>query len=137
MIDEKIFINLEKIAKELVAPEKLNKYVSIGDVSCALITDKGNIYTGINIDTSCSLGFCAEHSAISEMLKNREYNIKAIVAINENYNPIPPCGRCRELISQISEKNTKTYIKVSKDRILQLKDLLPLDWKDVKKEPII
>lgn len=135
MIDEKIFINLEKIAKELVGPEEVNKYVSIGDVSCALITNKGNIYKGINIDTSCSLGFCAEHSAISEMIQNREFEIKAIVAINENYNPIPPCGRCRELISQLSEKNINTYIKVSENEILQLKDLLPNDWKDIKKEP--
>lgn len=46
-----------------------------GAVGAALLTTKGNIYTGINIEIACGIGFCAEHSAIAEMLKNRETEI--------------------------------------------------------------
>lgn len=32
-----------------------NKFLDIGGVASALITKKGNIYTGVCIDTSCSI----------------------------------------------------------------------------------
>ena len=38
----------------------------------ALETASGNVYTGINLDLACGIGFCAEHSAVAEMLKARE-----------------------------------------------------------------
>ena len=46
-------------------------HCTAGGVSAALLTASGNIFTGICIDTHSSLGFCAEHAAIAEMLKHR------------------------------------------------------------------
>jgi hypothetical protein len=34
-----------------------------------------NVYTSVWIDTACSLGFCAEHAAVAEMLKTRESGV--------------------------------------------------------------
>ena len=45
---------------------------SAGSVAAALRTRSGAVYTGICIDVSCGIGFCAEHAAIAEMLKHRE-----------------------------------------------------------------
>jgi len=98
-----------------------------GSVASALVTEKGNVFTGICIDVACGLGFCAEHSAISDMLKHRETLISEIIAINKT-GVIPPCGRCRELIYQINKQNIDTKVHLSKAEVLSLRELLPNRW---------
>ncbi len=107
---------------------KLSKLASCGGVGSALITDSGNVYTGLCIDASCGIGFCAEHSAIAEMLKNGESRIAEIIAINEHKKILPPCGRCRELIFQINPHNKNTIIHLSTRRQKTIKALLPEPW---------
>ncbi|MCF3107194.1 hypothetical protein LL912_00230 [Niabella sp. CC-SYL272] len=118
------------MARNITGEKRLNDFVQIAGVGAALETADGNIYTGISIDTACSMGFCAEHSAIAEMLKHGEYKIKAIVAVNDNGQAIPPCGRCRELISQLSSSNLHTIIEVKDGIRVPLSELLPYDWKE-------
>jgi cytidine deaminase len=101
---------------------------SAASVGAALLTTKGTLYTGVNIDVACGIGFCAEHSAIAEMLKNRETQIKMIVAVNEE-GIIPPCGRCRELMFQINNENIHTKVYLSKEKYVTLDELLPIRWK--------
>ncbi len=115
-------------AKQVAVPVKASKDVKTGDVGCALITDKNNIYTGTSIDASCGIGFCAEHSAIASMVTNREFRIKIIVAVTDDGRIIPPCGRCRELIYQINYKNLNTDVIIGKNKIVKLKKLLPEIW---------
>lgn len=98
-----------------------------GSVGAALLTDQGNIYTGICIDLACGVGFCAEHSAIAEMLKHRETVIKMVVAVNKK-KILPPCGRCRELMMQISTKNSVTEVILSEEQTISLKELIPFYW---------
>ncbi|MHB0874435.1 MAG: cytidine deaminase family protein [Anaerolineae bacterium] len=98
-----------------------------GGVGAALITDKGNVYTGICIDVACGIGFCAEHSAIAEMLKHRETRIVAVVAVGDT-EVLPPCGRCREFMMQIDRRNGDADVIVSADRTVKLKELLPFYW---------
>lgn len=90
------------------------------------MTDRGNIYTGICIVANCGIGFCAEHAAIAEMLKNNnnESRIMKIVATDKN-GAIPPCGRCRELMKQINYDNLKTKIMISNNKICTLDEWLP------------
>ncbi len=105
-----------------------SNHYSAGSVAAALLTSQGNIYTGINIDIACGIGFCAEHSAIAEMLKNRETQIEMIVAISDD-SIRPPCGRCRELLFQIDTKNIHTKVYLSEEHYMTLDELLPNRWK--------
>ena len=57
---------------------------SFGTVSCALETIKGTLFTGVCIDTSSSMGFCAEHAAIGSMITSKEYKIHKIVAVKKD-----------------------------------------------------
>jgi len=120
---------LRKIAAAAASPKELNDYVSYGGVGAAIETVDGNIYTGICLDTACSMGFCAEHAAVAEMLKHGEYRVKAFVAADSEGNAVSPCGRCRELISQLSQKNLEAVVEVENDTFVLLKDILPYDWK--------
>ncbi|MDQ1326400.1 MAG: cytidine deaminase [Campylobacterota bacterium] len=119
---------LIQTARKIVGKFELSDIdFSAGKVGAALLTTKGNVYTGINIELACGIGFCAEHSAIAEMLKNRETQIEMIVTANEK-SIIPPCGRCRELMFQVDHKNMNTKIYLSSTRYMTLAELLPNPW---------
>jgi cytidine deaminase len=122
-------MNLKERAFQLAKPNVLNAYISFGDVAAAIETADGNVYTGISIDTACSLGHCAEHGAVSEMLKHGEYRIKAVVAVDSSGNAVPPCGRCRELMSQLSPDNRQAIVEVRNGIFKTLEELMPFDWK--------
>ena len=122
--------DLKEIAARFAGSKTLNDFIEYGGVAAAIETEAGNVYTGISIDTACSMGFCAEHSAVAEMLKNGEYHIRAVVAVGEDGNAVPPCGRCRELMSQLSKENLKAIVEVKNGVFMTLKELLPYDWKE-------
>lgn len=109
--------------------------LSAGGVASALLTESGSLHTGICIDTACSLGFCAEHAAIADMLKTRQTRIVAIVAVNAGEEIMPPCGRCRELIRQVDPGNWATNVIVADDKIVTLAELLPYG-EAVKSAPV-
>jgi len=124
-------INVKQLiqkASELVGEFTLSHAdYTAGSVGAALLTTQGNVYTGVNLDVACGIGFCAEHSAIAEMLKHRETQIEMIVAINSG-NIIPPCGRCRELMFQVDSNNANTKVYLTEDKYVTLNELLPVRW---------
>lgn len=104
-----------------------------GDVGATLITDAGNTYSGVCIDTGSGTGFCAEHAAIAAMVTAREYRIAKVVAVWRDEEGVlyvlPPCGRCREFIRQIDQANIDTEVVLGRDRTARLRDLLPAhEW---------
>ena len=104
-----------------------------GNVACALVTDVGNRYLGVCIDTGSGTGFCAEHAAIGAMVTAGEYRIAKIVAVWRNADGtlyvLPPCGRCREFVRQIDPTNIDTEVVIDRHGSRRLRDLLPLsEW---------
>lgn len=118
-------------AFEITGDYRSSEDCTSGSVGAALLTKSGNVYTGICIDAACGLGFCAEHSAIAEMLKHKESEIAMIVAVNTQKQAGPPCGRCRELIYQVNRANLNTIVVIGNDKSILLKDLLPHRWQEV------
>jgi cytidine deaminase len=103
------------------------------DVASTLVTDKGNRYSGVCIDTASGTGFCAEHGAIAAMVTAGEYRIAKIVAVwrdqEGRLHVLAPCGRCREFIQQIDPANVDAEVVLSRDRSSSLRELLPLnEW---------
>ncbi|VEP15703.1 Cytidine deaminase protein [Hyella patelloides LEGE 07179] len=115
------------LAKSLIGEIFLANGGSAGGVGAALLTAKGNVYSGICLDYSCGLGFCAEHAAVAEMLKHRETEIAKIVAVNKD-KILPPCGRCRELIILTNSSNRNTEVIISQSKTMKLFNLLPYHW---------
>ena len=119
---------LIQLSADLVGEFVLSrKSISAATVGAALITDKGNVYTGVNLDLFCGVGVCAEHSAVAEMLKHRETRIQMRVA-HRNTGILPPCGRCRELMMQVNAENKATLIILPDREIVPLESLLPNYW---------
>ena len=116
---------LKHIAELKVKPRKLLESTYVASVACALLTVSGNVYVGVCIDTSSSVGFCAEHAAIAQMITNEESRILKIVAVTEGGRILPPCGRCREFIYQVNRENLETEVLVEENKVIKLKELLP------------
>lgn len=121
------FEALTQIARQTLNPRQLTEDSSAGSVAAALITDQGNVYTGVCIDTPCSMGFCAEHAAIAAMVTAGESRIEKIVAVNDEAGIVAPCGRCREFMYQINHDNYSTQILL-RSGIVMLEELLPHVW---------
>lgn len=122
------FEKLYTVASALVNPRKITKTAKIGMVACALETDKGNVYTGVCAEISCSLGYCAEQAAISSMLTAGESRIVKLVTVYRNGKIISPCGKCRELLFHVNYDNYYTTQILLCDGVKKLQDILPRSW---------
>ncbi|NNJ26853.1 hypothetical protein LzC2_29480 [Planctomycetes bacterium LzC2] len=108
-------------------PLELPRECFAAKVGAALITAAGDLFTGVNLDLACGIGFCAEHSAVAEMLKTRQTRVAAVAAVGRR-GVLPPCGRCRELLIQIDAANAETAVLVAPGVTVPLGDLLPRHW---------
>jgi cytidine deaminase len=119
------FDKLYSLACEVAIPRKLTDNSDCGGVGAVLLTESGNIYKGVCIDTMSSMGFCAEHAAAGAMVTAGENHVVAMVAVNSNGEIYYPCGRCREFINQLHYDNINAQVMVGKDKVVTLKELLP------------
>ena len=116
-------------------PRRLSSYqAEAGGVGAALLDEEGGVHVGVCIDVACSVGFCAEHSAIASLVTAGKSKIKKIVAVDWDQSILPPCGRCREFIYQIHDDNQNTQVIIADDEVLPLKELLPHHWFNNKKQ---
>ncbi len=123
------FDELYARARAVVNPRRLSDDVEVGGVGAAVLAESGQVYTGVCIDTSCSMGFCAEHAAIAALVTAGESGrILRMVAVGWDGRIMPPCGRCREFARQMHADNPRTEVLVAEGRVVPLEDLLPFDW---------
>ena len=114
---------LVKEAMDLIRRRKSKRSA----VGAALRTANGKIFHGVNIEIECSApcSICAEYAAIGTMVTEGECEIDTIVAVSHKGGVIPPCGQCRQFISEFGDP----YIIVEADDQLKkakLRDLYPL-----------
>lgn len=112
-------------AHDLARPIKPSSDCSAASVASVIVSRSGKTYTGVCLEFSCSLGFCAEHAAIAEMLKAHESEIAIIVAVDEHGEVLAPCGRCREMMWQLNPTNRDALVILAPDRARPLDELLP------------
>lgn len=83
-------------------------------VGAALLTEKGNMFTGCNVENaSYGLTSCAERNAIFAAVNSEgpEMKIKYIAVATKNSSSITPCGACRQVIAEFANsKNEKTRV---------------------------
>ena len=100
-------------AKTVQCERKLSPLMEVGSVGAAILTDRGNIYTGICIDTACGMGMCAERNAIANMLTNGESRITKVAAVMPDGSSGTPCGVCREFMMQLGNGSADIEILLS------------------------
>lgn len=79
------------------------------------------------VNTACTLGVRAEQNATFSLVTKDENTIRRILSIRKT---IPPCGACRELLSQMmpgSYRDIEILPDYEKGRIVSLDALTP-EW---------
>lgn len=108
----------------------VSPFIDAGGVAAAILTGDGNVYTGVCIDTACSLGMCAERNAIANMITNGESRIEKLVAVMSDGSLGLPCGACRELMMQLDKDSGEIEILLDLEnaKTVRLKELVPNWW---------
>ena len=119
------FDELYQKAKSVLNPRRLSEDAEAGGVGAALLSDGGQVYVGVCIDTGSSMGFCAEHAAAGAMVTAGENRVLRMIAVGWDGHVMPPCGRCREFISQLHDDNMDAEVMVGEGVIVRLRELLP------------
>lgn len=117
----------ELIKKAREAYEKAYAPYSNFKVGAALLGKSGNIHTGCNVENaSYGLTICAERSAIAQAVCSGEREFSAVAVFTDANQPTPPCGACREVLSEFSDDMTVIMeTSEGKREILTLRELLP------------
>ena len=127
---EQIWHDLYQAAREVLKPRRISEWMEAGGVAAAIEAGSGKIYVGVCIDGACTLGICAERNAIFHMITSGESRIRRVIAVNWDGKAMPPCGACRELMTQLMPEDyrgVEVMVDYERGRIVTLGDLTP-DW---------
>ena len=123
--------NLYEAAKKVQNERKVSAYIEAGGVAAAVLSSSGRIYTGVCIDTCCTLGICAERNAIFNMITNGESVIRKVIAIMPDGKTGAPCGACRELMVQLMPddyQDIEIMMDYEAGKVVTLGTLTPEWW---------
>lgn len=126
-----IWGKLYDAALTVLRPRKVSSIIEAGGVAAAIEAASGKIYTGVCVDSACTLGICAERNAVFNMITNGDGEIKRVVAVNWDKKVIPPCGACRELMTQLMPENYRSVeimLDYESRRVATLGELTPEWW---------
>lgn len=127
-----IWTELYDAAVGALRPRRVSHRIEAGGVGAAVESVSGKIYVGVCVEAACALGVCAERNAIFNMLTNGEDEIRRVVAVHDGGNVIPPCGACRELMSQLMPdkyRGIEIMMDFESGRVVTLGELTPEWWK--------
>lgn len=128
---EAVWKKLYDAAKTVQNQRKISDYVEAGGVAAAIQSESGRIYTGVCVDTACTLGICAERNAIFQMLTHGEHRITRVLAVMPDGKTGAPCGACRELMVQLDlqrYRDIQIMLDYEREKIITLGELTPEWW---------
>lgn len=126
-----IWKNMLEAAKAVQGGRRISDYVEAGEVAAVVESETGRIYTGVCVDTACTLGICAERNAIFNMLTNGEHRIRRVLAVMPDGKSGAPCGACRELMVQLTPQDygeIEVMLDVESMKTAHLSELTPEWW---------
>ena len=107
----------DKLINEALEAQK-NAYAPYSKfkVGAAILTETGNIYKGCNVENA-SLGasICAERNAATTAIaREGKVRFKAIAIASTSDEPAPPCGICRQFLSEFTDTEAPVYLVSAK-----------------------
>ncbi len=107
-----------------------NAYAPYSDfkVGAALRADDGKVYVGCNVENvAYPEGTCAEAGAIAAMIASGAHRIVEAYVIADSPNPVPPCGGCRQKLSEFAARDVSVTLATTEGAEFRttVGDLLP------------
>ena len=125
---------MEKVITEaLLARESAYAPYSKFKVGAALLLKDGSIIRGCNVENaSYGLCNCAERTALFTAYAKgyRKDDIVAMSIAADTQGPVSPCGSCRQVMSELLNKNTPVYLTNLKGDVkeMSVEELLPYSF---------
>ena len=96
-------------------------------VGAALRTSTGEIVSGCNVENAAyGEALCAERVAVSAAVARGMREFDEIAIASESDDPAPPCGSCRQTMSEFApDLKVTSYAKNGKKVTWRLSELLP------------
>ena len=99
-------------------------------IGAALRTRCGAFYAGVHVEAGNGrISICGEAVAIGAAATAGDTDIVCIVAVTESGDIVPPCGMCRELISDYSPSATVIIQRDGQIIAVPILDLLPQKYR--------
>lgn len=99
-------------------------------VGAAILFEDNSMISGCNVENgSYGLSICAERNAMAAAVREGRLRPLAIAIVEKEGRLCPPCGACRQFLSEF---NTDMLVVLEKDDrpiIYRLSELLPLPFK--------
>lgn len=100
-------------------------------VGAALLTKSGQIFTGCNIENAAfPVSCCAERVAIFSAISAGERSFTEMAVVADTNRPVPPCGSCRQVMSEFFNPELKIHLTNLKGEIktVTMEELLPFSF---------
>jgi cytidine deaminase len=98
------------------------------DVGAAVLAESGRMFAGCNVENaSFGATLCAERTAVCTAVSAGERRLIACVIVTAGPEPASPCGMCRQVLAEFSDRMVVMLVSASNDarELVSLADLLP------------
>ncbi len=98
-------------------------------VGAAIRATSGQVHAGCNVENAAyPQGTCAEAGAIAAMLAAGDTAIAEVCVIADAPDPVPPCGGCRQKLSEFAGPDVPVTMATldGRTRTMTMAELLPL-----------
>lgn len=107
-------------------------------VGAALLGESGRVYAGCNVENvSYGLSSCAERNATFRAVGEGEQSFSAVVVLTGAATPTPPCGACRQVLSEFAAGGDMDVLMVTTSgarKEMRLSALLPESFSSFERE---
>jgi cytidine deaminase len=100
-------------------------------VGAAVITNKGKIFGGCNVENASYGGtICAERAAILKAISEGHKSFTDIVVVADTKEATPPCGMCLQVLAEFCKPDTRVWLANTKKvlEIYYFANLLPISF---------
>ncbi len=97
-------------------------------VGAALRTTTGDVYHGCNIENAAyPVCNCAERTALFKAYSEGVKDFDLLVVVADTERPVPPCGACRQVMSELCPRDMKVILTNLKHEQFEttVEELLP------------
>ena len=105
------------------------------NVGACVLLKNGEMIGGCNVENaSYGLCICAERNALFQTIAKgyKKEDIESLLVLTDTTRPGSPCGACRQVMSELMDKDAKVYLtNLKKDvLVMTVSELLPYAFEE-------